>query len=375
MLRVVIPCYNEPEVMQTVESLFACRQSQAAVEIIVVVNSHAIDSAEKVAFNRLSFKLLNDYAVQHNRPDFRLTLYLEENLPGHQTGAGLPRKIGMDNAVAHGTDDDVIISLDADCQVSDNYFCEIERCFEQFGLKSATIAFHHPTENLPPDSPLRQATEAYEEYLHYYRAALEYIGFPYPYFCIGSAFAVKAKTYLQVGGMGKQQAGEDFYFLQKVFPLGKTMFIDGACVYPAARVSERVPFGTGPAIAKMLQTNSLQKYSYPIAAFDDLKQLFDALPALYRSKSSETTKLLQALPDPLQNFLQAEHFFDKLAEINQHTATFESFYKRFFQYFSAFKILKYLNASSPVPHAPAPVSEQYRLLMMRIRDGSEKNIL
>ncbi|GHT40555.1 hypothetical protein FACS189437_06300 [Bacteroidia bacterium] len=369
-IRVVIPCYNEPEVMQTVQSLLACKREDFAVEIIVVVNSYGISPEPIRQLNRQSFKELSCFAQTHNTPSFYITVLLEENLPGHQTGAGLPRKIGMDVAVKQfeeeGNPAGIIVSLDADCLVEDNYLTEIYRSFKQNKLNSATIEFHHPVEQLADDDALRKACEVYEEYLRYYRAALEYTGYPYAYYTIGSAFAVTAKTYRQAGGMGKQQAGEDFYFLQKVFPLGKTQFIDTTCVYPAARISDRVPFGTGPAIGKMIGEEQIRKLSYQVAAFTELKNLFAKVDLFFGQTAPEIEKELQELPPYFRRFLEEEHFLDKMEELNQHTATVFNFKKRFFSYFTAFKILKYLNFVHPYPYKLADVKEQYRILVVEM---------
>ena len=270
----------------------------------------------------------------------------------------------MDKAIEHfdSLSDGIIVSLDADCLVEKNYLSEIYRNFKKYKLNSSTIRFHHPTDHLDASDPLRLAMESYETYLHYYRAALEYCGYPYAYYTIGSAFAVTAETYLKVGGMGKQQSGEDFYFLQKVFPLGRTRFIDTTCVYPAARVSDRIPFGTGPALAKMLEENETEKYTYQFQAFRELKRLFDNVPSFYQLTKTEIRMLNEDLPDYLQSFLESNEFYGKINEIKQHTSNEESFRKRFFAYFSAFKILKYLNAVHPEPFAFRKVREQYRLL-------------
>ena len=361
-IRIIIPCYNEPEITATIRSLFACEAVDCPVEIIVVVNSYQISPKEILELNQQSYKQLNDFANTYNRPDFQLKTIWVEDLPGHQTGAGLPRKIGMDEAAKQFEKEQqpqgIIASLDADTTVSPNYLRLMYDTFQRYHLKSATFEFHHPVEHLLPESPLRRATEAYEEYLRYYRAALEYAGYPYPYYTIGSAFAVTAQTYRQVGGMGKQQAGEDFYFLQKVFPLGHTCFINEICVYPAARTSDRVPFGTGPAIATMLSENQFQKYSYQIAAFSELKQLFELLESFFKQDTENITETLSGLPKHLQNFLREDDFLNKIDEINRHTATFANFKKRFFNYFTAFKILKYLNFVHPEPYAFSVVSQE-----------------
>ncbi|MDR0799495.1 MAG: hypothetical protein LBN18_07045 [Dysgonamonadaceae bacterium] len=364
---IVIPCYDEPEAMATIRSLFVCERGNFGVQILVVVNSYRISPESAKQQNLHSFQEMQVFASQYNTPDFQLVPMWIEDLPGHQTGAGLPRKIGMDEAArrfqASGNKQGIIISLDADTTVEKNYLKEIVRCFREYHLRSATIEFHHPVEYLKPADPLRRATETYETYLRYYRAALEYTGYPYAYYTIGSAFAVTVETYRQAGGMGKQQAGEDFYFLQKVFPLGKTKFIDTTCVYPAARISHRVPFGTGLVTAKMIEEQQFTKYTYQVKAFTLLKHLFDRIDHFYRATPQQVTEILSDFPEAMLAFLSDQNFVEKIDEINRNTAGLANFKKRFFNYFTAFRILKYLNFVHPEPFGWREVrSEAARLL-------------
>lgn len=357
-LIVVIPCYKEPNIQETLQSIFRYEiANRFPVEIILLINSYKKNSEATVDFNRSTYQDALDFAQQNNQEGFYLTPYLIEDLPGHQTGAGLPRKLGMDKAIAHfkGNKQGIIVSLDADCLVESNYLSEIYTIFKKERLLSATINFHHPVGHLKEEDPLRKAMESYEKYLHYYRASLEYIGYPYAYFTIGSAFAVTAEAYLKVGGMGKQQSGEDFYFLQKVFPLGRTRFIDTTCVYPAARTSDRIPFGTGPALAQMLKENQTEKYTYQFRAFEELKVLFDKVDGFFQSSSERIRKETEDLPSYMLSFLNANNFYEKVDEINRHTANKDSFRKRFYAYFTAFRILKYLNSVHPEPFPFTPV--------------------
>ena len=362
---VVIPCYKEPDFIRTIQSLFDCERGNFSVEIILLINSYQIDKGEVLSINRKSFQQANEFASRNNSPDFFLTPVLVENLPGHQTGAGFPRKLGMEEAIRrfNGDKSGIIVSLDADCLVAPNYLTEIDRNFKEYRLHSATIEFHHPVEHLDVSDPLRIATANYEEYLRYYRRALEFCGYPYPYFTIGSAFAVTAEIYLKAGGMGKQQSGEDFYFLQKVFPFGNTRFIDTTCVYPAARFSDRVPFGTGPALQKMVAGNQLSKLSYQAEAFKTLKIFFRKVDYFFKKSKDEIEECIENLPEYLLLFLKEDQFLSKMDEINCHTASLVNFRKRFFLYFNAFKILKYLNFVHPAYFDWAEVREQYALLL------------
>lgn len=365
-IRIIIPCYNEPGIISTIESLFSCESGQIQAEIIVIINSYQISTEKIKQFNRETFNLLSDLSQKNNVQHLSLKPFLIEEIPGHQTGAGLPRKIGMDKAAesfeSEGNSTGIIVSLDADCTVDKNYLTEIYHSFKKNKLKSAIIEFHHPVEHLDPKDKIRRATEIYEEYLRYYKDALEYIGYPYAYYTIGSAFAVTVKTYIQVGGMGKQQAGEDFYFLQKVFPLGKTKFITSTCVYPAARISDRVPFGTGPSIAKLIESDTIIKLSYQFVAFEELKVFFNDIDSFFKLSIDKIAEKCREYPIYLQSFLKEDNFLSKIEEINLHTSNTKTFMKRFFNYFTAFKILKYLNYIHPDPYILKEVSQEYKIL-------------
>ena len=344
-LIVVIPCYNELDIEKTLRSLFACDTDNFCTEIILLINSFEISSDEIKKNNRKTFNDACEFAHCHNNSHLKLIPVMVEDLPGHQTGAGQPRKIGMDEAlkrfVSIDKEDGVIVSLDADCVVDKNYLMEIYKTFQNKKIISATISFHHPVEHLAENDPIRKSIETYEIYLHYYRSALEYAGYPYAYHTIGSAFAVRCTPYAQVGGMGKQQAGEDFYFLQKIFPLGKTAEITTTKVYPAARLSDRVPFGTGTALAKMIAEKEIVKYTYSFESFRVLKTLFDRIDQFFKATPEN---IVQTLGNPcLVKFLLNDNFIFEIENINKTTSTLSAFRKRFFNYFNAFKILKYLN--------------------------------
>jgi len=373
-LIIVIPCYNEPDVGKTLDSLFACDTGDFCTEIILLINSFEISSEEIKAFNRKTFSEVQEYALCNNNSHLKLIPLMIEDLPGHQTGAGQPRKIGMDEAlrrfISIEKENGVIVSLDADCLVDKNYLTEIQKIFyKNKKLLSTTIAFHHPVEHLPENHPVRKSIELYEIYLHYYRAALEYIGYPYAYHTIGSAFAVRCTPYSQVGGMGKQQAGEDFYFLQKIFPLGQTAVINQAKVYPAARLSDRVPFGTGPALVRMITEKEIVKYTYSFESFQILKTLFDNINRLFKADSETIDNQLKKLSPILSQFLSNDNFIAEIETINQTTSTLQAFRKRFFNYFNAFKILKYLNFVHPDYLALKEVLGEYYNLPLSLQRG------
>jgi hypothetical protein len=172
---------------------------------------------------------------------------------------------------------------------------------------------------------------------------LKYIGFPYYYHTIGSAFAVSADAYVKVGGMGRQQGGEDFYFLQKIFQLGQIKELQETYVYPMARFSDRVPFGTGPALQKILDEPDRRIKIYSKHSFFLLKSLFDIKDIFFKMDENEIIPLLSELHPALQNFLEENNFINSLNDCNNNCSNLNSYQKRFFHHFNSFKIIKYLN--------------------------------
>ena len=93
----------------------------------------------------------------------------------------------------------------------------------------------------------------------------------------------RASTYALSGGMNRRKAGEDFYFLHKIGPLGKIVAVRNTAVYPSARLSDRVPFGTGKAQQEWLVQSNRHRFLYHPQIFEDLRSFLNAIPAWYNS--------------------------------------------------------------------------------------------
>lgn len=349
---VVIPCYNELELIHTLQSIKTSKKPNANILIAVIINS-AINANNNVLLqNRLTFTEVERFAVLNNDSNLIYFPLLCENLPRKHAGVGLARKIGMDLAIDHfhsnNNNSGLIISLDADCEVSENFFTSIYDEFNKNEKLNATIHnFHHRVEN--DDKDIESAIRQYEMYLRYFSKMLKYTGFPYYYHTIGSAFAVSADAYVRVGGMGRQQGGEDFYFLQKVFQLGHIVELHQTYVFPMARFSDRVPFGTGPALQKILDEPDRKIKVYSKQSFFHLKSLFERKDGFFKKNENEITALLLQLHPALQNFLTEVDFIDSLNDCNNNCSNLNSYRKRFFHHFNSFKIIKYLNYVHPSP--------------------------
>jgi glycosyltransferase involved in cell wall biosynthesis len=365
---VVIPCFNEPDLIASLKSLRTCDRPGCSVEIIVVINS-SVDSSQDISRqNQIAFSQASEWISEHH--DSRLAFHLLQfpELPAKQAGVGLARKIGMDEAVRRFSDagrlDGIITCYDADCQCDPNYLTSIERHFERHPRSpGCSIYFEHPLEG-PLDSSIYDAIAAYELHLRYYIQALRYAGCPYAYHTIGSSMAVRSDVYQQQGGMNKRQAGEDFYFLQKVISLGGFSQLNETRVIPSPRTSDRVPFGTGRAVREYLHSGKL--LTYPLRAFLDVKELLDRVPSCYRSDLSSKSELLDGLPKALQSFLQTQRCHEALQEIRENTSSETAFRKRFFRWFNAFMAMKFIHHARDAFYGQGEVNEEAGRLLERL---------
>lgn len=345
---IMIPCINEPEIINTIESLWECNKIDSFCEVIVVVNDSEKSSREIKDFNIETLNALNNWEKLNDRNNLKLFAIYAPSIKEKFAGAGMARKIGMDEAIRRfnsiNKPDGLIVSLDSDCLVSKNYLEQIELTFKNKKCFAATLNFEHRFDE-EIDSKQKTGIKLYEDYLHYYKNSLDYIGFPDSIYTIGSAFAVRAESYTKQGGMNRRKAGEDFYFLNKLTKLGQITEIKEAKVYPSARVSDRVPFGTGAAMTKWMNNLDNLELTYNFDAFKDLKMLFDNVDYFWFNSSEKWISISDKLKLILQEYLESILFTQKITELKANCSSIESFRKRFFHFFDAFIILKYLNFS------------------------------
>lgn len=372
---VVIPCLNEPEIIRTLESLWACEPINSFCEVIVAVNDSESSQEEIKAFSRKTYNQLLVWKKTNDRENLVLHPVYAPSVQAKFAGAGMARKIGMDEAVrrlsAVNKPDGVIVSLDSDCLVSSNYLKCIEAVFSQDkSCFAATINFMHRFEEIK-EAQQEKGIRLYEDYLHYYKQALDFAGFPHSIYTIGSAFVVRAEAYVKQGGMNRRQAGEDFYFLHKLTKLGQLVEINDAFVYPSGRISDRVPFGTGAAMTKWMNNTTDLAQTYRFGAFLDLKLFFDSVELFFKTSSINYAEILSSLPLTIRNYLRDISFEEKLEEINRNSSSPESFRKRFFQVFDAFQVLKFLNQVHDQHYSTQSLQEAISQLRMAEKSKSE----
>ncbi len=361
-LIVVIPSYREFKLFETLECL-SKNDLTAKAEVIVVFNSKIGEDESIVEMHRLQAQRMERF----NTENLRFIPVLETDLPPKIAGAGLARKLGMDLAVRRFNSIDnpggIILSLDADTLCEKKYIQTVINEFDAHPkAPGATIAFEHPVEGDEFPREIYDAIVLYELYMRYYIQALRFTGFPYAYHTVGSAFAVRAWAYVKQGGMGLHQAGEDFYFLHKIIPLGGFFEIKSTKVFPSPRVSNRVVFGTGPAVRQIISEKKYDYPTYPLEAFLMLKPLFDTAERLFRDSYQDL------ITEPLLLEFLAENGFDAaLEQMRKNSSGPETFVKRFYSWFDAFRVLKFLNyATSDGRLELAPVTQVARQLLTLI---------
>jgi hypothetical protein len=364
---IVIPCYDEPDIFQTLNSLVACTQPNCSIEVIVVINHPENSQGEVKTRSNETHQQILAWSRLNNTNNLSVYPVFQGDLPAKHAGVGLARKIGMDEAVWRfhnsGKDRGMIVNLDADCTCRKDYL-EALYVFksEHPDFSGCSIYFEHPFEDLR--QPLRSYIVDYELHLRYHVFALDYAAYPYPYQTVGSSMAVSLAAYVKHGGMNKRKAGEDFYFLHKIFPMGNFHRLNTTIVYPRARYSSKVPFGTGAALNKMDQSKQQHPFrTYNWASYKQLKILMEKIDHLHALDRDHVEKFTDTLPSCLNDYLTEIKAAEKICEIQSGVKTRPSFRKAFFRWFDGLKVLQFLNYSSRNCFPDQDISQAVSLLV------------
>lgn len=205
---------------------------------------------------------------------------------GKRKGVGWARKVLFEQILAEHDNNEVVVSLDADTDFDPDYLQALLATLNAHPHSSAfSVPYYHP---LSGQEVLDRPMLRYECYMRHYLLQLLRIGSPYAFTALGSAIAFPLWAYQRVGGITPLQGGEDFYLMQKFAKTG-TLVSQFAQPYssrhlavrPQGRASARVPFGTGPAIARGVEGMEESYPFYSPAGFDAVKATFDAFPALF----------------------------------------------------------------------------------------------
>jgi glycosyltransferase involved in cell wall biosynthesis len=206
---------------------------------------------------------------------------------------GTMRRFLMDKINEVADDDDIIISFDADSVCPENYLEEIIKTFNNSKAVALSVPYYHP---LTENDSLNRHILRYEIYMRAYAINMWRIKSPYAFSALGSAIALPVKSYRIINGITPKKSGEDFYFLQKLVKYGKISHWANTCVYPAARYSDRVFFGTGPALIKGKNKDWLSYPIYKKAWFEEIAETYTAFSGLFKKN----------IPTPMDDFLNKQ---------------------------------------------------------------------
>ena len=265
---VIIPSLAEGDsLFETLSSLSRNGQEWINRFLVVIVFNHAEKSdRESKQQNQKDLSKLLKVAGHIN-----LALgWVDAISPGLElsnryAGVGFARKLGMDFALEllDWSTDPFLACLDADTLVEKNYLKAMVEHFDKLGPGAAVLPFCHQS----AAEGQQHAIDRYELFLRSYIYGLRLAGSRYAFHTVGSAMACRARSYIRAGGMNVRKAGEDFYFLQQLSKTDGVAALTGTMVYPSARISKRVPFGTGRSMERLLNGDDDAVLFYPVAPF------------------------------------------------------------------------------------------------------------
>ena len=359
---VVIPCFDEqPEFVYRFISGHLAKNNL----LILVINepetlfhpceknrllTQALCETMVVSAKFENLTLLSKESTEKHAHVLLVNHYSESLRLPEKKGVGLARKIGCDLAVQLFNMGKIkspwIYSTDADAFLPDNYF-------DQNVSPSASAKvfnFHH----IQCDTQVSQATQLYEQSIKYYQQGLLWAKSPYAFYTLGSTLAVHAEYYCQVRGFPTRSAGEDFYLLNKLAKVGHIEFAHHINIEIEARTSERVPFGTGPAVKKIMEGLDQEKeycYYNPLI-FVTLKTLLSAVTEL-----ANNTDYFAQLPPTIQATLTSLGFHKFETHAKKQCKNEKQFVKSFHDWFDAFMTLKFVHTLQQNEYPDLPLDQ------------------
>ncbi len=288
-----------------------------------------------------------------------------------QQGVGLARKIGGDIACQLINDKKLetlwVHYSDADTHLPENYFSSLIQTVEQSETIHYSAAIYPYTHTSSGDNTLDRATRYYEQHLRYYVDGLRRAGSPYAYHTLGSCIASNAYHYCQARGFPKRSGGEDFYLLSKLAKLGTIGELSSPTLNIDSRVSHRVPFGTGPAVEKIVErlhrenineNDTPTHIDYHPVCFTELAALITHFDSIYdykkhtnKQSNTETKKTpyahylpwLEQLSQPLQASLTALGIEKLFLHIDKQINSRRECHKHCHYWLDGFKTLKLIH--------------------------------
>jgi hypothetical protein len=270
-------------------------------------------------------------------------------MPAREGGVGLARKIGLDLALScldFTAQSPLLVSLDADTLVEPSYLPALGSHFRHSRCGGALIPFCHR----PGDTPEQQlAIDRYELFLRGYVLGLSLAGSPYAFHTVGSAMACKAEAYIRMGGMNRRAAAEDFYFLQQLHRTAGVEQLRGTLVYPSARPSHRVPFGTGRSVSRTLAGDAGEVMFYRPECFRILGSWLEILTENLNFNSCSLLAKAAVVSPHLADYLEITGFPGIWGKLRRNHGKEEALRSAFQDWFDGLKTMKLIHHLSALP--------------------------
>lgn len=353
-LYVAIPAMDELQDLPATLQDLAAQSAISSFEIYICVNQpeeywQNPDKKQICDNNQQLLRWLTEHAEKNIHVlDYAST---EKGWTGKKFGVGWARKVLFDHILTFANPDDIIVSLDADTRIRPGYLSSILTNFKEHpAVPAISVPYYHP---LTGEEANDRAILRYELYMRNYAINLYKIGSPYSFTAVGSAIAMRAGALKKVGGITPVKSGEDFYLVQKLRKMAPVSNWNEEMVYPAARFSNRVFFGTGPALIKGSQGSW---ESYPIyhhSLFKAIDETYHHLPELY-TEDIETpflTFLQQQMPNtknPNESIWQS---------IRNNVKDLPHFVQAFHEKADGLRILQFLRQE----HREKPIADEVAL--------------
>ena len=180
----------------------------------------------------------------------------------------------------------------------------------------------------------------YEIFLRYHEVGLLIAGSPYGVPTIGSTIVVRGGAYVAAGGMNRRRAGEDFYFVQQLIKTTRVGRVGGTVVHPAARPSDRVPFGTGAAVARYLAGDRALGTLYHPDSYTVLGRWLALVRGGLDAPAEQLLGAARSIDPRLAGFLAALNFEETWPKLRRNAPDTAGFEAQFHRWFDAFRTLK-----------------------------------
>jgi len=338
VLRIAIPAMDELDYLPATLNALSLQNTIYPFVVYVCVNQPDVfwSLPEKKSVCENNRTLL---AFLHSYTSLSLCIldYASPGLgwKGKKSGVGFARKVLFTKILSDCNPNDIVVSLDADTLIDPQYLQSVAERFEREpDLNALAVPYYHLLSG--EDETRDLAMLRYEIYMRNYAVNLLRIHSPYGFTALGSAIAMRAKSLQKIGNITPLQSGEDFYLVQKFCKMGGLGLFNTECVYPAGRYSDRVPFGTGPA---MLAGANGTWDSYPIyhhSFFSPILETYRHLKELYENR-------LSVGENDFLRFLQKDcNKPDIWQEIRHNVSDYPHFVKAFHQKADGLRLLQYV---------------------------------